>query len=88
VRRIALCEEGLRRFPFDDGLITENRRRAVAESYYELGEADKAEALYREWLDADPRWGWGWIGWSDCYRFTRTERQQRLCRCQLHHDRW
>jgi tetratricopeptide (TPR) repeat protein len=59
VRRIALCEEGLRRFPFDDGLITENRRRAVAESYYELGEADKAEALYREWLDADPRWGLG-----------------------------
>jgi hypothetical protein len=40
--RIALCEEGLRRFPFDDGLITENRRRALAESYYELGEADKA----------------------------------------------
>ena len=73
--RIALCEEGLRRFPFDGGLITENRRRALAESYYELGEADKAEALYREWLDADPRWGWGWIGWSDCYRFTRTERR-------------
>ena len=72
--RIALCEEGLRRFPSDD-LMTENRRRALAESYYELGEAYKAEALYREWLDADPCWGWGWIGWSDCYRFTRTERR-------------
>src|SRR5207247_1549433 len=24
-------------------------------------------------LDLDPRWGWGWIGWSDCYGFTRTE---------------
>jgi tetratricopeptide (TPR) repeat protein len=72
--RIAICEEGLRRFPSDD-LMTENRRRALAESYYELGEADKAEALYREWLDADPCWGWGWIGWSDGYRFTRTERR-------------
>lgn len=71
--RIALCEEGLRRFRSDDGLMIENRRRALAESYYELGETDKAEALYREWLDADPCWGWGWIGWSDCYRFTRTE---------------
>lgn len=71
--RIALCDEGLRRFRADDDLMTENRRRALAESYYELGETDKAEALYRGWLHLDPRWGWGWIGWSDCYRFTRTE---------------
>jgi uncharacterized protein YecA (UPF0149 family) len=49
--------------------MTENRRRALAESYFVLGEAGKAEALYREWLKTDPRWGWGWIGWSDCYRF-------------------
>jgi hypothetical protein len=21
----------------------------------------------------NPQWGWGWIGWSDCYRFTRSE---------------
>jgi tetratricopeptide (TPR) repeat protein len=71
--RIALCEEGLRRFRSDEGLMVENRRRALAESYFELGETEKAEALYREWLDADPCWGWGWIGWSDCFRFTRTE---------------
>lgn len=71
--RIALCEEGLRRFRFDDDLMTENRRRALAESYYELGETGKAESLYRDWLNADPSWGWGWIGWSDCYRFTRSE---------------
>lgn len=73
--RIALCEEGLRRFRTDDDLMTENRRRALAESYYELGEPDKAEALYRGWLHLDPCWGWGWIGWSDCYRFARTERK-------------
>jgi tetratricopeptide (TPR) repeat protein len=65
--RIALCEEGLRRFPVEDSLMTENRRRALAESYFELGETDKAETLYRDWLQADPRWGWGWIGWSDGY---------------------
>jgi len=79
--RIALCEEGLRRFRTDDDLMTENRRRALAESYYELGEPDKAEALYRGWLHLDPRWGWGWIGWSDCYRFTRTERRD-WSRCE------
>jgi uncharacterized protein YchJ len=79
--RIAMCEEAMRRFPSDDGLMVENRRRAVAESYFELDETDKADALYREWLDADPCWGWGWIGWSDCYRFTRTERVD-LNRCE------
>jgi len=63
--RIAVCEEGLRRFPAEDELMTENRRRALAESYFELGEAGKGEALYRDWLRTDPRWGWGWIGWSD-----------------------
>jgi tetratricopeptide (TPR) repeat protein len=71
--RIAVCEEGLRRFRTDDELLTENRRRPLAESYYELRETRKAESLYRDWLKLDPRWGWGWIGWSDCYRFTRTE---------------
>lgn len=79
--RIQVCEEGLRRFPTDDELLSENRRRALAESYYELGETDKAEALYRDWLKADPGWGWGWIGWSDCCRFTRTELQD-LKRCE------
>jgi len=48
--RIAVCEEGLRRFPAEDELMTENRRRALAESYFELGETAKAEALYRDWL--------------------------------------
>ncbi len=73
--RIAVCEEGLRRFPAEDDLMTENRRRALAESYFELGETGKAEALYRDWLHADPRWGWGWIGWSDGHGFTRTQLQ-------------
>ena len=55
--RIAVCEEALRRFPDENGLMVENRRRAVAESYVELGGTDKAEALFEQWLDADPRWG-------------------------------
>src|SRR5690242_12851171 len=77
--RIAMCEEAMRRFPSDDSLMVENRRRAVAESHFELAETGKADALYREWLGADPCWGWGWIGWSDCYRFTRTERDLNRC---------
>ena len=67
--RIMVCEEGLRRFPTDDALLTENRRRALAEARAQLGETAKADALYREWLTTEPRWGWGWIGWSDTSRF-------------------
>jgi tetratricopeptide (TPR) repeat protein len=70
--RIAVCEEALRRFPDEDELMVENRRRAVAESYFELGETDKAPALFEQWLAADPRWGWGWIGWADLYFFANS----------------
>jgi len=48
--RIAVCEEALRRFPVENELMVENRCRAVAESYFKLGEADKAEALFEQWL--------------------------------------
>ena len=65
--RIGVCEEALRRFPREDQLMTENCRRALAESYFEAGLTGKAEELYTAWLAADPGWGWGWIGWADCY---------------------
>jgi len=42
-------------------------KRALAESYYEIGEREKVDALFQQWLKDDPRWGWGWIGWADCY---------------------
>ena len=71
--RIAVCEEALRRFPEENRLMVENRRRAVAESYFELGETDKGEALFEQWLAADHRWGWGWIGWADLHFFANNQ---------------
>ena len=64
---IEFCEESLRRFPREDQLLTENRRRALGGAYFDAGMTEKAEELFRSWLDADPAWGWGWIGWADCY---------------------
>jgi hypothetical protein len=64
---IDFCEESLRRFPREDQLMTENRRRALGGAYFDAGLTEKAEELFRSWLDADPGWGWGWIGWADCY---------------------
>ena len=64
---IDFCEESFRRFPREDQLLTENRRRTMAQAYFDAGMTEKAEELFRSWLDADPAWGWGWIGWADCY---------------------
>ena len=65
--RLEMAAEWLRRFPREDGLTTGNFRRALAGSYFETGHQQKADELYQSWLDDDPAWGWGWIGWADCY---------------------
>jgi tetratricopeptide (TPR) repeat protein len=65
--RLEMSAEWLRRFAAEDDLTTENFRRALADSYFETGQTEEADRLYEAWLDADPAWGWGWIGWADCY---------------------
>ncbi|MGD0886834.1 MAG: SEC-C metal-binding domain-containing protein [Thermodesulfovibrionales bacterium] len=65
--RISFCERLLPMCLYEDNLLLENMRRALADSYFDAGDQEKTDSLYREWLAADPRWGWGWIGWADCY---------------------
>jgi tetratricopeptide (TPR) repeat protein len=65
--RINFCEDFIKRFSDMNSLITENMKRALAQSYFQVGEVAKSDSLFREWLIEDPQWGWGWIGWSDCY---------------------
>lgn len=65
--RLEMAAEWLRRFPREDGLTTGNFRRALADSYFETGQQETADELYQSWLEEDPAWGWGWIGWADCY---------------------
>jgi len=82
---IDFCEESLRRFPREDQLLTENRRRALGGAYFDAGMTEKSEELFGSWLDADPGWGWGWIGWADCYlpgagRPADLERAEELLR--------
>lgn len=64
---IDFCEKIISLIDQEEKSIIENMREAIAESYYNLGEVDKTDELYQEWLEADPKWGWGWIGWSDLY---------------------
>jgi hypothetical protein len=45
--RISVCEAALERFPTGEELMIENWRRALAESYFHLGETEKAESLFQ-----------------------------------------
>lgn len=68
-KRILYCEEMIKLLDGGDQLTIENTRRAIADSHYALGNLVECDRLYSNWLKADPAWGWGYIGWSDCYGF-------------------
>lgn len=57
--RIGLCSEAVRRFPGEEQWRIENLRRALAETYFEIGEHCTADELFESWLTADPRLGLG-----------------------------
>lgn len=63
---IAYSESLLATFRGIDSLLVQNARRSIAEAHFLIGEPERGNALFLAWLDDDPRWGWGWIGWSDC----------------------
>jgi len=73
-KRITYCTELLEHHP-SDTLIIENTRRAIAETYCAMGDFAEADRLFETWLAADPGWGWGYIGWSDCYWFGPENKQ-------------
>jgi hypothetical protein len=77
-----MAAEWLRRFRSEDGLTTGNFRRALADSYFETGLQQKADELYQSWLDDDPAWGWGWIGWADCYTRHGPGKTQNYARAE------
>jgi len=72
-KRIRYCEEMIGMLDKDNQLTIENTRKAIADSHYELGNKDECDRLYSNWLKEDPSWGWGYIGWSDCYGFGTKE---------------
>ena len=73
--RIEFISDYLERFPYEDKEVRQNMKRAFADSHFKLGDIKKAESLYEEWLKQDPKWGWGWIGYSDCYWMNWKENQ-------------
>lgn len=81
-KRIIYCEELLEVLVDNDPLIIENTKRAIADSYYALGDKAKCDSLYSSWLSEDPAWGWGYIGWSDCYNFGTNKIDSNIVRAE------
>jgi len=73
-KRITFCEE-LCQWCGTDELMASNTRRAIADAHYELGDTEFAEQLYKGWLQGDPEWGWGYIGWSEHYHYKQQYEQ-------------
>ena len=67
-KRIEYCTEFLK-YLGDDCLTIENTRSAIADSYYCLGDEAECDRLYSKWLEADPKWGQGYIGWASNYEY-------------------
>jgi len=65
-KRIEYCTDFLN-YIGDDDLTMENTRRAIADSYFELGDEAECDRLYSEWLETDPKWGQGYVGWASNY---------------------
>lgn len=88
-KRIKYCEEMLEVLSKNHKLTIENTKRAIADSHYALGDKEKCDSLYAGWLNEDPHWGWGYIGWSDCYGFGTNKinpdqiRAERIIRMAL-----
>ncbi|MBQ9327916.1 MAG: hypothetical protein IJ225_05215 [Solobacterium sp.] len=51
------------RFDGEDNLIHNNAKRIIADSYCHLKEPNKGIALYEGYLNEDPLWGMGWVGY-------------------------
>lgn len=66
-KHITYCRELYERLNKDDQLTRENTRRAMAASYFILGEHERAEQEFEAMLQEDPEAGWVYMGWTDCY---------------------
>ena len=66
-KRIEYCTDFLK-YLGDEKLTIENTRMAIADSYFYLGDEAECDRLYSEWLETDPEWGLGYVGWANNYK--------------------
>ncbi len=54
-------------FPAESALNLGNFRGYEAESLWEMGQTEQAEALFQVLTETFPTFAWGYIWWGDCY---------------------
>ena len=66
-RRAEIARWVYTHFPEESGLTLVNFRGYEAESLWELGQTEQAEALFQVLTETSPSFAWGYIWWGDCY---------------------
>ena len=66
-KRIEYCQEFITFFPGMDSLILHNMKRAIAESYFGMGDPAKGDDAFVKLIEEYPENIWGYIGWGDMY---------------------
>ena len=66
-KRIDYCTDFCSIFPESDSLLMHNMKRAIAESYFALGDISKGEECFKKLIEEYPKLIWGYIGWGDMY---------------------
>ena len=78
-KRITYCTELCGRSGTDQ-LMRENTRRAIAESYYDMGEFEQGNREFEAMIQEDPTFGWAYIGWADSYVYEMGQPQyEKAC---------
>ncbi len=72
-KRIAYCNEFCAIFPESSDSILHGMKRAVAESYFALGDVGKGGKCFEELIERYPRNVWGYVGWGDMYLWPRDK---------------
>lgn len=66
-KRILFCAEFIGQFPLSADIIVHNMKRAIAESYYMLGDSKTGEEYFKKLIEEHPDYIWGYIGYGDMY---------------------
>lgn len=74
--RIDFCAEYLKYVSDTDENNSLNMKKAIAETYFQTGMADKGEDEYKKTTQENPTWAWGWIGWS--YEYSSNTEYKNL----------
>ena len=66
-KRLEYCKELYEHIDSEDQLMRENTLRSIPETYFLLGEHERAEQEFETMLTNDPTAGWVYIGYASCY---------------------